>query len=260
MRPIRLPKNVKKVCVCHDLSMIRYLKFFSLKSRIWYFLNNPKRYFKSASKVISVSNFTKNELREVLGVESEVVYNGVRLVGCADTESVKKKYNLPEKYLMSLSTLEPRKNLKRVIEAFSKASLEGFELVLAGDFDEKIFAKLKLPNVKNVRFIGAVAEFDKEALYKMSSGLVYVSLYEGFGLPVIEAFSCGCPVLTSENSSMQEISGGLALYADPLSVESISEGMKKLATWSGDRQKLIVKASEFNWGKTASVLLRHIVV
>jgi glycosyltransferase involved in cell wall biosynthesis len=248
MRPINLPKKVKKVCMCHDLSYLRFPHFFSLKSRFWYLLNRPKKYFREASKVISVSHFTVREVKELIGVESSVVYEAPCLSG-GSGEVVKGKY------LLSLSTIEPRKNLKRVIEAFEKADLDGVELIVAGDFDNRVFAKLKLPEVNCVRFIGHVPESDKEALYKSALGLVYVSLYEGFGLPVLEAFQCGCPVLTSKDSPMQEIAGDLAIYADPLDIVAISDGMKKLVSLNGDRQKLIAKANEFSWEKTAKEIL-----
>ena len=247
MRPINLPKNVKKIVVCHDLSYMRFPQFFSLKSRIWYFFNRPKKYFRKASKVIAVSHFTARELKQLIGVDSEVVYEAPSVVSGSD--SVRKKY------LLSLSTLEPRKNLKRVIEAFGLAGLFGYELVLAGEGDSKVFAKLKLPSVKNVRFIGHVSETDKESLYKEASGFIYVSIYEGFGLPVLEAFKCGCQVLTSRGSPMEEITDGLAIYADSGDVDSIANGMKKLVSWSGDREKLIAKANEFTWEKTAREIL-----
>ncbi|OGJ52884.1 hypothetical protein A2336_00525, partial [Candidatus Peregrinibacteria bacterium RIFOXYB2_FULL_41_88] len=231
----------------HDLSYMRFPQFFSLKSRIWYFFNRPKKYFRKASKVIAVSHFTARELKQLIGVDSEVVYEAPSVVSGSD--SVRKKY------LLSLSTLEPRKNLKRVIEAFGLAGLFGYELVLAGEGDSKVFAKLKLPSVKNVRFIGHVSETDKESLYKEASGFIYVSIYEGFGLPVLEAFKCGCQVLTSRGSPMEEITDGLAIYADSGDVDSIANGMKKIVSWSGDREKLIAKANEFTWEKTAREIL-----
>jgi len=258
MRPAILPKGVKKIVVCHDLSFLKFPKFFSLKSRLWYFFNNPRKYFKKADKVISVSEFTKMELKTMLGVDSSVVYEGAYVPQCADFESVKKKYGLPDNYILSLSTLEPRKNLKRAIEAYLRAALD-CEFVLAGSFDEKIFAKYSLPKNDKIRFIGPVAHEDKEALYKLSKGLVYISLYEGFGLPVLEAMSCGVNVLTSKGSPMEEISGNMLIYVDPLSCDDIVPGMRRLVNSEVDKAKLIEKAKEFSWKKTADEILEQII-
>lgn len=250
MRPAILPKGVKKIVVCHDLSFLKFPRFFSFKSKLWYLFNNPRKYFRTADKVISVSKFTQVELKRMLGVDSEVVYDGVYVPKGCDFEYVKQKYGLPEKYILSLSTLEPRKNLKMAIEAYLKADLD-CEFVLAGSFDNKIFAKYSLPKSDKIRFIGPVAHEDKEALYKLSKGLVYISLYEGFGLPILEAMSCGVNVLTSKGSPMEEISGGEILYVDPLSIDDIISGMKRLVDSEVDKNKLILKAQEFSWSKTA---------
>ena len=248
MRPIRLPRGVKKVVTCHDLSFLRFPEFFSWKSKLWYFLNKPKKYFNKADKVISVSKFTQKELKKLCGVKSEVVGEGVYMPE-GDEE-----YDLPEKYLLSLSTLEPRKNLKRVIEAYLKADLEEV-LIVAGDFDKKIFADLKLPRSRKVHFIGAVPSEDKKMLYEGAAGLVYVSLYEGFGLPPLEALSCGTPVLTSKNSPMEEVCGKQAIYVDPKDVGAIVAGMKKLVSRKWDKEKLTARAGKFSWEKCASEVI-----
>ena len=256
MRPAILPKKVKKVVICHDLSFIKFPGFFSFKSRLWYFFNNPRKYFRGADRVISVSKFTQKELANILGVRSEVVYEGAYVPKCKDFACVKRKYGLPDKYILSLSALEPRKNLKKVIEAYLMADLD-CEFVLAGSFDEKIFAKYSLPKNTKIRFVGPVAHEDKEALYKLSSGLVYVSLYEGFGLPVLEAMSCGVNVLTSKGSSMEEIGDDAILYADPLSVDDIVSGMRKLVAGEPDKGKLAARAKEFSWEKAAGEVVKQ---
>ncbi|MBU1018585.1 MAG: glycosyltransferase family 1 protein [Patescibacteria group bacterium] len=255
MRPLALSKRIKKVCTCHDLSFFRYPRCFSRKSKFWYFLNRPKNYFRSADKVVSVSEFTQNELKDVFSVESEVVYEGVKLERGGDLGFVREKYHLPDKFLLSLSTLEPRKNLERAVKAFIKADLPGFKLVLAGEDNQDIFAEFRIPKSEKVQFIGFVDERDKESVYKLSQGLLYISLYEGFGLPVLEAFSCGVPVLTSKNSPMQEICDDEAVYANPCSVRSITEGIEVLISGKWDARKLKDKASKFSWEKAAEKTL-----
>lgn len=262
MRPLALTPDTKKVCTCHDLSFFRYPECFSRKSRFWYFLNKPKNYFTKADRVISVSKFTQAELASVVGVESDVVYEGARFQGDADFTAVKEKYGLPSKFLLSLSTLEPRKNLERVVKAFGEANIPNVELVLAGEADRTVFSKLHIPESDKVKFIGFVDESDKSSLYKLSEGFLYVSSYEGFGLPVLEAFKCGVPVLTSKDSSMQEICGNEAVYANPSSVKSITEGIKALTSKKWDHEKLKARASHFSWKKAAEetlFILRRVV-
>lgn len=262
MRPLALSRNCKKVCTCHDLSFFKFPQYFSRKSRFWYFLNRPEKYFRSADKVIAVSEFTQRELEETVQVKSEVVYEGARLEGGGEFAAVREKYGLPRRFLLSLSTLEPRKNLERVVKAFSWAKLSGVELVLAGEADREVFAKLDIPKMDKVKFIGFVDEGDKATLYKMSEGFLYVSLYEGFGLPVLEAFKCGVPVLTSEGSSMQEICGEEAIYANPESVGSIAEGIRALTSKKWSPEKLKARASRFSWAKAAEetlLILTHII-
>ncbi|PIP65905.1 hypothetical protein COW94_04480 [Candidatus Peregrinibacteria bacterium CG22_combo_CG10-13_8_21_14_all_44_10] len=257
MRPVRLPKGTHKIVTCHDLSFLRFSRFFSWKSRFWYKLNSPKNYFRTADKVISVSKFTKKELERLCGVASEVVYEGASISDESDTAAVSEKYNLPARYLLSLSTLEPRKNLKRVIEAFQKAEVD-CDLVVAGDFDTSVFSKLKLPSSDRVHLIGEIAETEKKALYGMSDGLVYVSLYEGFGLPPLEAMWCGKPVLTSKDSPMEEVCGKYGVYVDPYDVADISAGIRELITADKDPKEIAEHARKFSWRDAAKRTLEII--
>ena len=168
---------------------------------------------------------------------------------------------------MYVGTLQPRKNLVRLIEAFisvnsRQQTVNGkkkLKLVIAGKkgwMYEEIFKKVKELNLeKEVVFTGYVPDEELPVLYKGAACFVLVSLYEGFGLPVLEAFKCGCQVLTSRGSPMEEITDGLAIYADSGDVDSIANGMKKIVSWSGDREKLIAKANEFTWEKTAREIL-----
>jgi glycosyltransferase involved in cell wall biosynthesis len=169
-------------------------------------------------------------------------------------------------YILSISTLEPRKNYVRLIEAFYQARQEAnlaHRLVIGGRkgwlFDA-IFAKVKeLGLEEHVHFCGFVAEADLPALYSGADFVAYPSLYEGFGLPIIEALACGTPVLTADNSCLPEAAGPGAVYANALDVASIAEGIVKLATDEALRQHLATlgraHAANFTWERSADQLL-----
>ncbi len=170
-------------------------------------------------------------------------------------------------YLFALSTLEPRKNYPRLIRAFHAARRDSglpHRLVIGGKkgwlFDE-IFATVRELGMEHeVHFLGFVDDADLPALYSGAEFFVYPSLYEGFGLPIIEASACGTPVLTSDNSCLPEAGGDGALYVDAESVESIADGITRLATQPELRARLAaageVHARSFTWSRSLGQLLK----
>ena len=168
-------------------------------------------------------------------------------------------------YLLYVGTLQPRKNLVRAIEAFGLLKRDStLKFVIAGKkgwlYDE-IFEKVKELNLENeVIFTGYVPDEDLPELYKNAKAFIFVSLYEGFGLPVLEAMSYGIPVLTSNTSSLPEVAGDAALLVDPENTEEIAKGMERLLTDEKLRQQLISKGKEqikkFSWEKAAKETLQ----
>jgi glycosyltransferase involved in cell wall biosynthesis len=169
-------------------------------------------------------------------------------------------------YILAVSRIEPRKNFARLIEAFHYARQEAklpHRLIIGGSkgwlYDE-IFAKVtELGLEEAVHFCGFVADDDLPALYSGADFVAYPSLYEGFGLPILEALACGTAVLTADNSCLPEAAGPGALYVDALDVESIADGIVKLANDSSLRQQLASRgrahAANFTWERSADQLL-----
>lgn len=238
-----------------------------------------------ADRIIAVSEQTKRDLVRLMGVPQEkvtTVYNGVderfRAAGRrepgaedSDREALKRKLGLPEKFVLHVGTLEPRKNLVRLIEGYEQAMQSGgneVALVLAGRkgwLYEPIVAAAERVNSKGgtagarVVFVDYVYDGDLPLLYRMAEVFAYPSLYEGFGLPVAEAMSCGTPVLVSGDGALAEVVGNAAVVVDALSVESIAEGLSRLLSDGELRQKLSeegkARAARFTWEAAAEQVL-----
>jgi glycosyltransferase involved in cell wall biosynthesis len=171
---------------------------------------------------------------------------------------VKVKYHLDGDYLLYLGTIQPRKNLSRLIEAFSQLPTADCQLLLAGKRGWYTDELLKQANDR-VKFIGYVDAADKNALLSGATAFVFPSLYEGFGFPVLEAMTCGVPVLCSNTSSLPEVVGHAAVQVNPLSVEDIVRGLQEVTT-NGDLRRTLIErgyrqAQRFTWQACADVVL-----
>jgi glycosyltransferase involved in cell wall biosynthesis len=224
-----------------------------------------------AARILADSEATRRDLMGQYGTDAariDVVYPGVE--GLARVEDnriddMRARYNLPARYFLFLGTLQPRKNLGRLAEAFAyyleQSGDPDIALVLAGkmgwllDFERDILAHM--PAAARARIIrpGYIVDEDIAALYSGALALIFPSLYEGFGFPVLEAMRCGTPVLCSNTSSLPELAGEAAILVDPLSVKAIAAGMARLATDPMLRAALIQRgyrqAENFTWARAA---------
>ncbi len=270
-RPAPVSKGVRKVTTFHDLSFERYPQYFSWRSRLWYRVLNPRCEIRTSASLIAVSEFTKRELGEIYKVPAEKVavipeaVPGVLAVVTdeAELQRVREKYQLPDRFFLTFSTLEPRKNLESVMKAFSifqkKQPLETYRLVLAGRQDSKMFGKVFLQEHPDILLAGFVEDGDKAALYTLARGLVFVSTYEGFGLPILEAMACGTPVISSACASMPEVVGEAGIIVDPYDTEKIADAMERFTlddTWMEFREKGFERVKEFSWKKAARATLK----
>lgn len=270
LRPSALSKGVKKILTIHDLSFLHFPEFFSLKTRLWYKLINPQKEILSADKIIAVSNFTKKDILQKIDYKGQiqVIHQGISENFCqnvkTDTKHVLQKHHLQEPYLLFLSTIEPRKNVNRLVEAFNlykkKDPQSKIKLVIAGKEDQKIFSKVKLEENKDVIFAGFIEENEKEALIKGATAFIYPSLFEGFGLPLLEAMKCGTPIITSNTSSMPEVINDAGILINPEDIEAISkaiEDIQKPEIQEKLKNKMKEQIKKFSWEKCAKETLDY---
>jgi glycosyltransferase involved in cell wall biosynthesis len=246
----------KMVATVHDLAFLHHPEFFTRRGND-VFRRSLKILKKRADVLLCSSQATVNDcLNE--GFEPDRVRHvslGVRSVLATQDEVdlVRKKYSLPAEYLLFVGTLEPRKNLARLVGALRGRS-DLPPLVIAGADG---WGDIDVPHSANVQFIGHVDDQHLGAVYAGASVLCYPSLWEGFGLPILEAMAQGTPVVTSIGTSTQEVAGGAAVLVDPLSEESIRNGIDE-ALRDADvlRQRGRVCAAQATWDKTALATAR----
>jgi len=206
---------------------------------------------RNADLVVAISESTRNDLINTVKLDAErimVAYPGVSKIflkkqTAKDISRVKKKYRLPAEFLLFVGTQEPRKNLKNIFSAWSaldKSEKKGTHLILAG---QKGWER-SLTAPAQVRKFGFVADADLPAIYTLARGLIYPSLKEGFGFPILEAFQMGVPVLTSDRSSMKEIAGDAAILVNPDSVDDLKHGLVRLLALSQAQRENFILAGK----------------
>jgi len=262
--------RTKVVLTVHDLSPIVMPEMYHAKARLWHSIINIRKLVKRADCLIAVSDHTKIALQEVLKVPEQkitVAKLGVDQESFSpylDTDQLRATrniYGLPGDFILFVGTIEPRKNLLGLIEAFEQVDSE-VSLVIAGKWGWKYNAIMdRINNSKKrrlIKLIGYIPESDKPYLMKLARVFVWPSYYEGFGLPVLEAMSVGTPVLTSQVTSLPEVAGDSALMINPYNTQDIAEGIELLLTNEPLRNKYINKGIErartFTWDKTAATL------
>lgn len=245
----------------------------------------------NASAVLTISNSAKNDIIKYYNISEEkvhIIYPGIKSeirnslqnAGQAKFETnlknkmqsskqIQEKYNIASKYILFVGTLQPRKNIERLIEAYSRivtksnAKDANVQLVIIGkkgwQYESILAAPEKFGVQNSVKFLDFVGDEDLPTFYENAEFFVLPSLYEGFGLPVLEAMKYGCPVLTSNISSMPEAGGDAALYCDPTDVADIAKQMEKVLTDTALRSRLSKKGLEqikkFSWEKAAKETL-----
>ncbi len=225
-----------------------------------------------AQHIITISSYSALEIEQVLGISQQhitVTPLGVNRryfdrVEPVMRESVLMRYQLAKPYFLFVGTLQTRKNVERILDAYEHLSdgvVNAFDLVIAGRARAdmgKLTERLAAPRTRgSVKWIQYVPDNDLPALMQSATALVFPSLYEGFGLPVLEAFASRAPVITSNTTSLPEVAGDAAILVNPLAVEEISQAMERVANSSEDISKLIergyARALEFTWERTAKL-------
>ena len=228
-----------------------------------------------ADRILTVSEASKKDILRFFGVEQQkvaVIYNAIdeRFLAPADEErmdQVRQRYQLDYPFLLYVGNIKAHKNIERLIDAFGRVragGLDDLRLLIIGDEISKYPPLRQAVHRhrldKYVRFLGFQPYDTLAAFYRLARAFVFPSLYEGFGLPPLEAMACGTPVVTSNVSSLPEIAGGAAVLVDPYDTESIAEGIKRAVADETLRAELIAKglarARDFSWGQSVSKIHR----
>ena len=259
--------RVKSVFTLHDL-VFRFYPHTHKPLNRWFLTLMMPRFLRAADAVIAVSEHTKQDAIDTYGVDEakiRVIYEGVdprfSKQPAGQTAAVRQRYGLPDKYILSVGTIEPRKNLTSLLHAYHALRKEGseFGLVIVGKkgwLYEGFFGTLhELGLEKAVIFPGFVPDEDLPALYSAADLFAFPSLYEGFGLPVLEAMACGTPVVASNAASLPEVVGEAALLHDPTSLEALVRAMRDVLSNPGLREDLrgrgTKQAARYSWQTAA---------
>lgn len=243
-----LSKGIKRIQTIHDLSFEILPECFTFKQRLWHKFLNPRCQCQQADVVLVPSENTKRDVLEKYKVKNEnlkilkpsLSRNMERVT--VNLEQTRQKYNLPDNFILYLGTIEPRKNIDSIVEAFKYSGLKtkNYELIVAGSLGWKYKGIIKkISSTLGVRYIGYVNDEEKLALYSLSKLFVYPSFYEGFGIPILEAMASGVPVITSNRSSMSEVGQGAVWYVNPSNISELSDSMKTIILDDNLRSKII---------------------
>lgn len=270
--PPLLPSTTSVLTV-HDLSFVRVPESASPRLKTYLDSVVPKSVHR-ATHILADSTATKLDLIELYGVASDkvsVLLSGVdarfRRQSDKAISAARSKYGIGSTpYILSIGTVQPRKNYARLIKALSEMRRQGYphHLVIAGGkgwLEDEIYEAIHTTQMQDsVHFIGFADDADLPALYSGADCFAFPSLYEGFGLPVLESMACGTPVVTSNVSSLPEVTGDAGLTIDPYDVEAISHALRQTLDDSELRQRLttagLARAHEFTWKNSALELRR----
>lgn len=273
--PLFVPDGCIAVPLITDLAVYRMKEAYQLSRVLWWRL---QYWFvrRRANFFLAISEFTKKEMVQLWKLPPEKIYvipcacsqNMCRVSERKTLDALRNKYDLPEHFLLYVGNFNPRKNLERLMRAFDSAKTSRkieHQLIIAGEQGWKFNKEKALSGIRNkedIRFVGFVPDEDMPALYSAADAFLFPTLYEGFGIPVIEAQSCGTPVLTSNASSLPEVGGDAAIYVDPYSEQDICEGILKIVSdpslMNQLRQKGYENIKRFSWEKSAEALCKII--
>ncbi len=263
--PVAIPPvrdTQRLVVTVHDLAFRLYPQAYPPAWRLLHRLGF-RRAARSAAAIIAVSHHTAMDVARLARVDSArihvIPHGGSMPVGSDDPGPTLERLRVPTPYLLFVGTLEPRKNLVRLIRAYRRlAGSVPHALVLAGPLgwrSQPIHRELALPGAGNIIVAGRVSTEDLDALYRGADAFVYPSLYEGFGLPVLDAMTRGVPVITSNTSSLPELAGDAAVLVPPTSTRALSGAIESLLTSPDQRSRLSeegrARAEQYSWERTA---------
>lgn len=272
---LSLSTDVSQIPVIHDLNFEHYPQDLPLLYSKYYRHYFPK-YARKAARIATVSEFSKNDIVQQYGIEADnidVVYNGCnenfKPVSSEVKEQIIKKFSKNCPYFIYVGAQHQRKNLQNLFRAFDEYKKDGsnYKLLISGQKKwwtsemEEAYAGMRYKD--DVIFTGRLSEEDLVNVLASSEALVYVSYFEGFGIPVVEAMRCNVPVICADTTSLPEVAGKAALLVNPFDINQIASAMKKVATDEALRIQLIregqVQSKQFAWNSTADKLWQSVI-
>ena len=268
--PFFLPKSCDVLPIVTDLGLYRHPETYPAE-RVLLWKMQYRYLRRRARRFAAISEFTKRELTDILHIPPEKIdvipcacgAHFHRVTDAAQLNALCRRYALPERYALFVGNANPRKNLERLLRAFDAAKEQGLtqHLVIAGGAGWKFDGNKALSGLRHkesVHFLGFVPDEDMPALYSAADAFLFPTLYEGFGIPVLEAQRCGTPVLTSRTSALPEVGGSGALYVDPFDTEDMTRGIVRLLTDGALAASLAEaghrNAGRFSWRASAEAL------
>lgn len=272
-RTLKPPRSTKTVVTIHDVIPLKFKEHFptGIRGKINFYLQ--KKTLSMVDHIITDSNSSKSDIIELLDIDSEKITviplapsANIKKITNSFTQKIKKKYNLPEKYFLYVGDINWNKNVPGLIEEYSRSDSDA-ELILVGkalrqasNIPEIASIKQAIdqsPKKEKIRKLGYVPDHHMPAVYSLATIYVQPSYYEGFGFPVLEAMQNGCPVISSNLSSLPEVAGDSALYFDPYKKNSLKVALEKLISNPKARraltQKGIKRVKDFSWRETAKL-------
>ncbi len=272
---LSLSSGCKQLPIIYDINFEHRPEDLRLKNRI-YFRYFFKRFVRKASRIATISEFSKRDIGSFYGIDSEKIDN----VSCGissnfsplhmtEVNEIRSKWSAGKQYFFFVGSMHPRKNIVRLIEAFTlfkKHTGSDVKLLLAGSI---LWQKTAIEQTyadsdykADIVFTGRLSDYDLQKVLGASLALTFVPVFEGFGLPIVEAMQCGVPIICSNVTSMPEVAGEATLLVDPYNVEQIAEAMERLFTDKVLQNQLIEKGYQqkqhFSWDKTAGLLWNSI--
>ena len=264
---LSLGSKTPQIAVFHDINFEHFPQDFP-RLALWHYKKYFPKYARKAEKIITVSEFSKHDIIDNYGVKPEkinVVYNGAnegfKPISEEEKKSVRESYTNGYQYFMFVGSLHPRKNLARLFPAydmFKERTGSDVKLLIVGEkrwWTEQIQKAYEAMRHKDdVVFVGHLQMNELQRVTAAALASVYVSYFEGFGIPIIEAYKCDVPVITSDVTSMPEVAGDAALLVDPFNTESIASALELIMD-ENVRNSLIekgrIRRNDFSWDKTA---------
>lgn len=268
---LSLSTKVPTCLVIHDLAFEHYPQHF-IRSHRMYWKHFTPRFARRADRIVTVSTFSKNDISEQYGIDPakiDIAYNGAHTeyqpISWEERNIIKEKYADGCEYFVFAGALHPRKNIVNLLKAFikfKKKQRSNMKLVIVGrlawKYDEVLEMRAEMPFKDDVKWVGYMGIEDLSKIVAASYAMVYASLFEGFGIPILEALQCDVPVIASNTSSMPEVTGDAGLLVDPTNPDDIAAKMELMYKDENLRNKFKLAAKEqvkkFNWDLSAAKL------